>query len=709
MLKAKLFSQHVIYFIFIMKKQLLITAMLIASTFLNVNAQELKVIPCATHEYMQEVQMKDPQFVLNQQLLEQEYQAIMQSGHKAGQKVKRIIPIVFHIFHNNGVENIAKERILEQVEILNKDFQRLNSDTNLTNPIYKSIAADCEIEFRLAKLDPNGNCTDGIVRVQTDLTFDADDNIKALSRWPNNKYFNVWVVESISGAPAGSVILGRSQFPGGNNLTDGVLLKYSVCGNTTNFDNYGRTLTHEIGHSLNLRHIWGDGTCATDFVNDTPPHATANSGCPKNKVSTCAGNKIEMTENYMDYTDGSCQNMFSLGQKARMDVVWNGSQNSRNNLYTQANLIATGTNDGYSAPPCVPLANFYRKQEGCTGTSYTFTDYSTRADVTNYFWEFEGGTPATSTDKNPSVTYATAGSFDVKLKVSNTTGTDSIVKTDFMKIWENVSTRNLPYLQDMEDPNSFAVEIYNRGDNKSQWLRTTNAGYNSTSSAYMKFYNVSDGRANAILLPTINLVGTTNPVLSYDYAYAQRSGSSLDRLTVAISRNCGLSFITLSNVSGAALATSAITSAEFVPTAASQWKRVETPLSSYTTEDNAQIRFLATNNGPGNNIYLDNISISVATGVENLILNNLNLKVAPNPFNSNAKVMFNLLFNARVNADLYDVLGRKVANVFDGNLNAGTQELTINSEHTANLESGIYLLRLNVNGVIKTERVAFGL
>jgi PKD repeat protein len=680
----------------------LITITLISTVF----AQDQKVIPCATHEYMQNVQMKDPQFIINQQILEQEYENYLLNGQKSGQKVKRVIPIVFHIFHNNGVENIPKERILEQVDILNKDFQRLNPDTNETNPLYKAIAANCEIEFRLAKLDPNGNCTDGIVRVQTDLTYDADDNIKALSRWPNNKYFNVWVVESISGAPAGSVILGRSQFPGGSNLTDGVLLKHSVCGNTPSFNNYGRTLTHEIGHSLNLRHIWGDGTCATDFVNDTPPHSAANDGCPKNKVSTCAGNAIEMTENYMDYTDGNCQNMFSLGQKTRMDVVWNGSQNSRSNLYSAANLIATGTNDGYNAPPCVPLANFYRRQEGCTNTNYTFSDFSTRADVVNYFWEFEGGSPATSTDKNPTVSYANAGTYDVKLKVSNATGADSITKQNFMKIWDNVSTRNLPFSQDMEDENSFANDIYNRADNKSQWLRTTAAGFNSSSSVYMKFFGVSDGRASAILLPTINLVGTTNPILSYDYAYAQRSSASLDRLTIGITRNCGLSFNTLSNVTGASLATRAISSTEFVPNSPSQWKRVETSLSSYTNEDNAQIRFLATNSGPGNNIYIDNITISVATGIENLILNNLNLSVAPNPFNKETKASFNLLFKANVQVELYDLLGRKLTTVYNGNLSSGMQEVRIDETHTQQLTSGIYLLKLTIDGVSKTERIA---
>jgi hypothetical protein len=109
------------------------------------------------------------------------------------------------------------------------------------------------------------------------------------------------------------------------------------------------------------------------------------------------------------------------------------------------------------------------------------------------------------------------------------------------------------------------------------------------------------------------------------------------------------------------------------------------------------------------NIYIDNISVSVTSGLENLILNNLNLNVAPNPFSSNTKVMFNLLFTANVTADLYDVFGRKVVNVFDGKLNSGRQELSIDSEYTATLKSGVYLLRLSVDGVVKTERVAFGL
>lgn len=688
-----------------MKKLFIATALFIAVLPGVLKAQVLKPVPCSTFEYLRDVQMKDPQFVQNQQLLEQAYELAKSHPQKSAQQVKRIIPIVFHIFHNGGAENISKERVLEQVAILNKDFQRLNSDTNQTNPLYKSVAANCEIEFRLAQIDPNGNCTDGIVRVKTPLTYNADDAIKAVSRWPNNKYFNVWVVETISGATLPSVILGRSQFPGGSNNTDGVLLKYSVCGNTSTFNNFGRTLTHEIGHSLNLRHIWGDGTCASDFVDDTPPHETANSGCPVNKVSVCSGNKIEMTENYMDYTDGSCQNMFSKGQKARMDIVWNSTQNSRNNLYSPANLIATGTNDGYVPVPCVPIADFNRKQEACTNTAVLFADGSYRGTPTNWEWTFEGGTPASSTLQNPSVTYANPGTFAVKLKVTNSAGADSITKSNFIRVFETVSTKTLPYAMDFQDASKFNEEIYNRVENTTNWTIANNAGFGSSSSLVMNFYGKNDGQINSIILPSVNLKGTSSPKLSFDYAHAQRSVTSADRLQVGLSRNCGSTYSVLFNKTGSDIATAGVTSVSFVPNGDAQWAHLDLSLNSFATSTNTLIRFLAENSGPGNNIYIDNIVISVATGIENLILNNLNLSIAPNPFNSSAKASFNLFSEANVKADLYDLLGRKVSNIYEGNMGVGAQEILISNEQTQYLSEGIYVLQLNVNGVLKSEKV----
>lgn len=695
-----------------MKYRFYLTALLLGvNTFYAEAQDQLNVIRCETVKYMNEVQSKDPQFLINQAELERQTEEYVKSHNSSkstnpssSQRVKRIIPIVFHVFHNGGPENISKQRILEQVEILNRDFQRLNADTNETNPLYKSIAADCDIEFRLAKLDPNGNCTDGIVRVKTDLTYNADDNIKALSRWPNNKYFNVWVVETISTTQVGGVVLGRSQFPGGSNTTDGVLLKATVTGNTTTFSNYGRTLTHEIGHSLNLRHIWGDATCGNDFVADTPPHNGANSGCPNNKVSTCVtGNVIEMTENYMDYTNGVCQNMFSEGQKTRMEAVWNSTTNGRNNLYSPSNLVATGTNDGYVAAACVPIADFNRKQELCSGTTVPFNDGSFNADAIAWEWTFEGGNPSTSTLQNPSVNYSTAGKFDVKLKVTSAGGVDSILKTDYIRVFESISTKVPPFTLDMEDAAFFDINTVNAGSNNKNWERVTNAGFGSSSSLAIKYFGISDGQINDIILPTINFKGTTSPKLTFNYAYARRTTLSNDNLTLGFSRNCGVSFSNLFNKSGSVLATTANSTSSFVPTTDAQWTTVEVPLDAYTNEDNAFIRFRATNDGPGSNIYIDNIVFSVTTGIDNFLANNLNLSIAPNPFESTTNINFYLVQEAKVQISLLDLLGREVKTLDASLMNSGNHSVELNTNNEIN--SGVYLLKLRVNGIEKFEKV----
>lgn len=689
----------------------LIAFLLGVNSFFAVAQDQPKVIRCETVKYMNEVQKQDPQFLINQAELERQTAEYIQSlnvnkntNAAASQRVRRVIPIVFHVFHNGGPENISKQRILEQVEILNRDFQRMNADTNETNPIYKAIAANCDIEFRLAKLDPNGNCTDGIVRVKTDLTYNADDNIKALSRWPNNKYFNVWVVETISTTQVGGVVLGRSQFPGGSNATDGVLLKATVTGNTTAFNNFGRTLTHEIGHSLNLRHIWGDATCGNDFVADTPPHNDANSGCPRNKVSSCvSGNVIEMIENYMDYTDGSCQNMFSEGQKTRMDAVWNSTTNGRNNLYSPSNLVATGTNDGYTAVACVPIPDFNRKQEMCSGTGVTFNDGSYNADAIAWEWTFEGGTPSKSTLQNPMVNYPTAGKYDVKLKVTSAGGSDSILKTDYMQVFESISTKVPPFTLDMEDVSFFNNNSFNAGNNKKNWELVSNAGFSSSSSVAMKYFGITDGQSNDFLLPTINFKGTTSPKLSFNYAYARRTNLSNDNLTLGFSRNCGVSFSNLFNKSGSALATTSNSTNSFVPSTDAQWTNVEVLLDAYTNEDNAYIRFRATNSGPGSNIYIDNIVFTVATGIDNFIANNLNLTVAPNPFETSTSIKFYLVQEAKVQISLVDLLGREVKTIDASLLNTGNHNIELNTNNEIN--SGVYLLKVRVNGFEKVEKV----
>ena len=233
------------------------------------------------------------------------------------------IPVVVHVIYSKSQENISDAQIQSQLDVINEDFRRTNSDK--TNKW--SQAADTEIEFYLAQVDPNGNSTSGITRkASTKTSWGSNDAMKKASQggvnpWNTSEYLNMWVCN------IGGGILGYAQFPGGSSATDGVVMSPQYFGSSDKGSGFylsapfdkGRTTTHEIGHYLNLRHIWGDGGCGIDdYVSDTPESDAANYGCSSNH-SSC-GSK-DMVENYMDYSDDSCMNLYTLGQKNRMRAV----------------------------------------------------------------------------------------------------------------------------------------------------------------------------------------------------------------------------------------------------------------------------------------------------------------------------------------------------------------------------------------------------
>jgi hypothetical protein len=228
------------------------------------------------------------------------------------------IPVVVHVLYRTTAENISTAQIQSQIDVLNEDFRRTNSDANNM----WSQAADTQIEFCLTTIDPNGNATTGITRKSTTKTsWGTNDAMKKSSQggvdpWDTSKYLNIWVCN------IGGGILGYAQFPGGSTSTDGVVNSPQYFGRTgtaTAPFNLGRTATHEVGHFLNLRHIWGDGGCGVDdFVSDTPESDASNGGCATSH-SSCG--TLDMVQNYMDYSDDSCMNLFTQGQKNRMRSV----------------------------------------------------------------------------------------------------------------------------------------------------------------------------------------------------------------------------------------------------------------------------------------------------------------------------------------------------------------------------------------------------
>ena len=249
------------------------------------------------------------------------------------------VPVVVHVLYRTERENISDAQVRSQIDVLNQDFRKANPDAAKVPEPFAPLVADALIEFGLAVRDPAGDPTSGITRTRVSVaSFDGtidemDRAIKATSggarAWPADRYLNVWVCS------LGGGLLGYAQFPGGPAATDGVVILNTAFGRVGTADapfDRGRTATHEIGHWLNLLHIWGDDDAAcsgSDNVRDTPNQAASNPGCPKfPRISCNNGPAGDMFMNYMDYTDDACMFMFSTGQAARMRAALVGPRAS---------------------------------------------------------------------------------------------------------------------------------------------------------------------------------------------------------------------------------------------------------------------------------------------------------------------------------------------------------------------------------------------
>lgn len=326
-----------------MKRKILLLLFAFAS-FGNVFSQRI----CGTDEAEQFVRSNDDKYDLRRQQIENFTNEFIAHGGGVDRSLVTI-PVVVHVVWNTTAENISDAQVQSQIDVLNADFRRLNSDVSLVPSAFSSLAADVNIEFCLATVDPNGNPTNGITRTQTATTaFGTNDQVKSsatggVNAWNTTQYLNMWVCD-ISGG-----ILGYAQFPGGSASTDGVVVDFQyfgTVGTATAPFNKGRTATHEVGHWLNLRHIWGDdgtGCTGSDLVADTPNAGGPNYGCPAfPKVSCTNGPNGDMFMNYMDYSDDACMYMFTNGQAARMQALF-APGGFRASLLTSQGCGTTGT------------------------------------------------------------------------------------------------------------------------------------------------------------------------------------------------------------------------------------------------------------------------------------------------------------------------------------------------------------------------------
>lgn len=285
------------------------------------------------HQFLLET---DPNFRKNQVALEHACQARLRSAAVARVGPYKIT-VVVHVVHNpaSPAEKISVAQVNSQIAVLNRDYRATNPDKSKTPAVFSGLVADPMIEFALATKDPAGHPTTGITYTDTNETSFSDRGnpvkFKAkggVAAWNTKKYLNIWV------CTLSDSLLGYAQFPGGPVKTDGVVILNTAFGTTGSAAapfNLGRSATHEIGHFLNLRHIWGDtpDCSGSDFVDDTPNAETPNFGKPTFPHVTCNnGPNGDMFMNYMDYSDDDSMFMFSPGQVSRMHTTLDGPRKS---------------------------------------------------------------------------------------------------------------------------------------------------------------------------------------------------------------------------------------------------------------------------------------------------------------------------------------------------------------------------------------------
>jgi PKD repeat protein len=681
-----------------MKQQLAVFAAgILTCLSLNGRAQEQH---CFTTEVYNALVRQHPELLAVQQRLETQMphdDAHTLAVQQRTSGTVRIIPLVFHIVHNYGPENISDEQVFDQVRILNEDFRLLNPDTSLIVPAFKSIAADCEIEFRLASIDPNGNCTNGIDRIVSPLTVNAADNAK-LNPWPQNMYLNIWVVRSLQNSGAAAYAYYPGTAPAGK---DGVISIHSYIGSIgTGSPGRSRVITHEIGHCLNLQHVWGNTNnpgvaCGDDQVSDTP---VTEGWTSCNLSGATCGNVVDNVQNYMEYS--YCDRMFTLGQKNRMQAALRSSFGGRNNLWTASNLNATGA---LATATCAPVADFLcNSPQICAGSSTTFRDMSWNGKPTAWSWSFPGGTPSVSSDSIPVVTYTSAGTYNVSLTVTNSGGSGTVTKNTLVHVG-GAPVNPIPYAEGFETAGSFpgldGQVINNDGGNT--WTRVTNAGATGTASVMINnFSGNTPGETDDFITGGFDLSAFYVPMLTFKVAYAERDTSLNDLLTVAASDDCGTTWVTRYTKNGGSLKTvPGIRTSFFVPTA-TQWRQDSVIFPTMRYKPNVRFRFQNRSDG-GNNIYIDDINITILpAGIEDA--GDLQgFAVYPNPSAGSATVRFSTQTREELLVQLLDVTGREVERLSSGTLAPGLHKF----HTTASLPEGLYFVRISGGAGTKNHRL----
>lgn len=691
---------------FDLMKNLFLSALLLiaTSTFAQLpenhsNDESYAVRYCDIHNAYERLVQDNPgietEILESEGRLERETEEFAAAG-LANARNNYIIPVVFHIVHANGQENISDEQVYDAIRILNEDFNLGNIDVSAVIPEFEDIVANVGVEFRLARLDPNGACTKGIVRVFSNQTFSGGENLKTISpTWTRSKYMNVWVAADLSGGAAGYTYNPGSVSGMWGAPVDGIVIKHTYVG-SIGTGNYvrSRALTHEVGHWINLRHPWGgtndpalESNCnSDDNVADTP-NTIGWTVCNVNGES-CGS--LDNVQNYMEYS--YCARMFTEGQKVRMLAALNSSTAARNQLWSAATHAATGVlGDGTLCQVEIEAS----VTEICVGDSVVFTDNSFH-DISGRQWTFDGGFPASSNEQEVVVYYNEPGLYNVGLQVSSPNLTLSETIPQYIRVWANEGV-SLPYFEDFESAaNVLTYWSVSNPDNGTAWEVTSDVGLSGSRSLKLgNRYNPA-GQIDEVMSKTINLSDTNTVVaVSFKYAYARRNPGNNERLSLWISNDCGLSW-SLRALLNNDFETGPFTSADWVPTSEAQWQEVvinNITQSHYVSNFRFKFRF---ESDGGNNVFIDDINIGNAESlsVQDLI-NSDEISLFPNPGSDRVSLAINAPLPFDYDLTIFNAMGQAVQSFANRNFAGGSDQFVLN---TSDLSAGIYLINLQTKG-----------
>lgn len=711
-----------------MTKFSLLTATLLCFLACINTAQAQK---CGSTLAAQQQQAQNPSFrrdLAQAQKLADEWRAKHPNGDET--RVIVTVPVVVHVVYQNATQNISNAQVQTQIDVLNRDYGRTNTDASNTPAAFASLCGDAQIRFCLATTDPNGNSTTGILHVPATGSYSGNANFgttndeKSASTggstiWDRNKYLNIWVCN------LGNNLLGYTYQPGVAASIDGVVIGYQyfgTIGTATAPYNLGRTATHEVGHWFNLDHIWGDepNCSGSDNVADTPNQAGENYGCvPFPHTDACAPNSPGvMFMNYMDYVDDNCMNMFTLGQGTRMQAAVNGPRAS---LKTSNGCSGGGSQTldaGITTvitPNSTTCSSTFQPQATLLNsgtialTSATISYTITSGPSGSYNWTGNLNAGASVTVTLPSAT-VTAGAHTITITVASpnggtdaNAGNNSTVKNFTVAGGNGVAA---PFAEGFQGifPNTAAGWVLNNPNADAyQWATYASAGQGGTSKSVFidNFNNTVKGTIDEFILPAINTMGLNGPKVTFwvahkYYPYYNSNTNPptywIDTLQALYSINCGVSYVSLGKLSRNQLVnnptTDTLGQTAFVPTSESNWKGF---FATLPNDPSIIIKFRNIAQY-GQNIYIDNINIlGNAVGIEDVIAEEA-FSVYPNPASGLFTAKYEATKRGEVQIQVLDLTGKEITHL-NSVAQEGANEFMI---PISDFAAGYYLVRLTV-------------